>query len=262
MVRTCLVDASYLIAGIRSRHVARGSPALDSVTKVPNLPKNRRSRTKDARSYRPWRHWFWPAAGGVLIVIVLVAGYRANRSAQPAAAPQTATQALVTDDPHLGPTSAPVTLIEYGDFGCTSCRAWEKAGVLKAVRQEYGDKLLFVWRDFPVITAESPKAAEAGRCAYDQKKFWEYHDLLYQRAPALSIADLKAYAAELGLDTSQFNQCLDSGQHKPTVDYDLQAAFQLGFRGTPSFLLNGQPLIGPPTLPYLEQLINQRLAGG
>ena len=102
---------------------------------------------------------------------MLVAGYQANRSAQPAAAPQTATAALVTDDPSLGPASAPVTLIEYGDFGCTTCRAWEKAGVLKAVRQKYGDKLHFVWRDFPVITADSPKAAEAGRCAYDQKKF-------------------------------------------------------------------------------------------
>ena len=224
--------------------------------------KNRRSRTKGAQSHQPGRRRLWPLAGAGLLAIVLVTAYAAQRLAQPAAPTSVASQSLATDDPSLSPASAPVTLIEYGDFGCPTCRAWEKAGVLKAARQEYGDKLRFVWRDFPVITAESPKAAEAGRCAYDQGKFWEYHDLLYERAPALSVNDLKAYAVELGLEAAQFDQCLDSGQHKSTVDQETQAAFQLGFRGTPSFLLNGQPLIGPPTLPYLEQLINQRLAGG
>ncbi len=209
---------------------------------------------------------------------MLVAGYGVVHSTQTVTPTPSATRAPVAaTDPSLGPASAPVTLIESGDFGCTTCRAWEKAGVLKAARQEYGDKLRFVWRDFPVtparfgigqialgasVTAESPKAAEAGRCAYDQGKFWDYHDLLYQRAPALSVADLKTYAGQLGLDTAAFNQCLDLGQHKPTVDDETQAAFKLGFRGTPSFLLNGQPLVGPPTLPYLEQLINQRLTGG
>ena len=134
--------------------------------------------------------------------------------------------------------------------------------MLKAARQEYGDKLRFVWRDFPVITAESPKAAEAARCANDQGKFWEYHDLLYEQAPALSVADLKSYAVQLGLDAAVFNPCLDSGQHQAIVESEKQAAFALGFRGTPSFLLNGQPLVGPPSLAYLEQLINQKLAGG
>ena len=225
---------------------------------MPKSLKNRRSQTKGQDKHRPRWRWLWLLGAGGLLAIVLVVAYGANRSAQPAAPPQIATQPPVTDDPTLGPSSAPVTLIEYGDFGCTTCRAWEKAGVLKAVRQEYGDKLRFVWRDFPVITAESPKAAEAGRCAYDQGKFWDYHDVLYQQAPALSVADLKTYAGQLGLDTAAFNQCLDSGRHKPTVEAETQSAFQLGFRGTPSFLLNDQALVGPPTLSYLEKLINPR----
>jgi len=105
----------------------------------------------------------------------------------------------LADDPSLGPASAPATIIEYGDFGCPSCRVWHKAGNLEQIRAQYGDQVRFVWRDFPVITPESPKAAEAAQCAYDQGKFWEYHDLLFARAPALNVADLKACAVELGL---------------------------------------------------------------
>ena len=105
-----------------------------------------------------------------------------------------------------------MTIIEYGDFGCPTCRGWEQAGVLKQIVATYGDQVHFVWRDYPIITAQSPQAAEAGQCAFDQDKFWQYHDLLYAKAPALSISDLKSYAAQIGLNTAQFNQCLELGK--------------------------------------------------
>jgi protein-disulfide isomerase len=168
--------------------------------------------------------------------------------------------ARLADDPSLGSPDAAVTVVEYGDFGCATCRAWYRAGILDQIRAQYGDRVRFVWRDFPIITAQSPKAAEAAQCAYDQGKFWEYHDLLYDRAPALSINDLKSYAAELGVDAARFNQCLDSGQHKATVDRDWQDALQRKFRGTPSFLVNDKALVGPPTFEYLESLIDPILA--
>ncbi len=176
-------------------------------------------------------------------------------------AEQLRTDRLV-DDPTLGSAGALVTIVEYGDFGCPSCRAWHQAGVLDQIRAQYGDQVQFVWRDFPVITAQSPKAAEAAQCAYDQGKFWEYHDLLYERAQGLGIADLKSYAAELDLDIERFDRCLDSGQHRSTVERDLQDALQRWFRGTPSFLVNDQVLVGPPTFEYLQTLIDPILALG
>jgi protein-disulfide isomerase len=118
----------------------------------------------------------------------------------------------------------------------------------------------FVWRDFPVITPQSPQAAEAAHCAADQGKFWDYHDALYERAQDLSVSALKAYAAALNLDTAAFNHCLDSGQHRATVERNLQDALAHRFRGIPSFLINDQPLVGPPSFEALQQRIAAILA--
>jgi protein-disulfide isomerase len=166
----------------------------------------------------------------------------------------------LNDDPFIGSINAPVTIVEYGDFGCPSCRAWHNAGILEQVQAAYSDQVRFVWRDFPVITAQSPQAAEAAQCAYDQGYFWEYHDLLFERAHAIRDEDLKSYAGELDLDTAAFNQCLDSGQHRATVENDLQDANRRRFRGTPSFLVNDQPLAGPPTFEFLQSLIEPILS--
>ncbi len=189
---------------------------------------------------------------GVIVVgLALLAGY----FLWPRPQAQAVSQDRLDDDPYIGSINAPVTIVEYGDFGCPACRGWHNAGILERVQATYGDQVRFVWRDFPVITAQSPKAAEAAQCAYDQGYFWEYHDLLFERASSLRAEDLKSYALELGLDTTTFNLCLDSGQHRATVDKDLQDAYQRRFRGTPSFLVNDQPLVGPPSFQVLQNLI-------
>ena len=176
--------------------------------------------------------------------------------------PSDLSSARLKTDPTLGNPNAPVTIIEYGDFGCPTCQGWERAGVREQLLQAYGDKLYFVWRDFPIITAQSPKAAEAGQCAFDQGKFWEYHDLLYQHAPALSIPDLKAYAVEAGLNPSNFNRCLDSGQDAPKVQQSLKQARALGFYATPSFLINGKKALGAASFDTFKSLIDASLASG
>ena len=118
-----------------------------------------------------------------------------------------------------------------------------------------------IWRDFPHTLAESPQAAEAGQCAFDQGKFWEYHDLLYARAPALSQADLEGYAAQLGLDTAQFNTCLETHQNQPKVAHDLLDAHNRHLAGTPAFLVNDRPIIGAQPFEYFKSVIDPLLAG-
>ena len=215
-------------------------------------------RIADRHRARPSRSR-WLMIGGVSIAAMI--GGAAVVLLRPQAAPVEAVR--LSDDPSLGPNNAPVTIVEYGDFGCSACKAWHRAGVLKELRSRYGDQIHFVFRDFPVITRQSPKAAEAGQCAYDQGKFWEYHDSLYS-ATAIGVNELKKYAGEIGLDVAKFNLCLDSGRHGPTVERDLQEAIGRGFRGTPAFLLNDQliTLGGPPTLEYFQRVIDPILASG
>ncbi|HUH96800.1 MAG TPA: thioredoxin domain-containing protein [Anaerolineales bacterium] len=195
---------------------------------------------------------------GVIAGIVVVAAliFHSQSEVRPLSA------ARLASDPSLGSPSARVTIIEYGDFGCVTCRGWEQAGVLKQIVAAYGDQVHFVWRDFPVITAQSPGAAEAAQCAFDQGKFWEYHDLLYAKAPALSISDLKSYASQIGLNASRFDQCLDSGQNKAKVEQSLAEARGYGFVGTPSFIVNGKRVVGPASFNQFKSMIDPILAGG
>jgi len=191
-----------------------------------------------------------------IIVFAVVMILRSESQVQPMS------QARLASDPSLGSPSAKVIIIEYGDFGCTTCRGWEQAGVLKQIVATYGDQVHFVWRDYPIITAQSPQAAEAGQCAFDQGKFWQYHDLLYSKAPALSINDLKSYAAQISLNTTRFDQCLDSQQDKAKVDQSMAEARGYGFIGTPSFIVNGQKVIGPASFSQFKSMIDPILAGG
>jgi protein-disulfide isomerase len=162
----------------------------------------------------------------------------------------------------LGTENAPITIVEYADFNCPTCKAWQLQGIKDQILAEYAGKVQFIWRDYPVITALSPKAAEAGWCANDQGKFWTYHDLLYFFSPISGIEELESFAAQASLDTQTFNQCLESGKHQADVQNEYQDALDHGFRGTPSFLVNGKPLIGPPSYAHLVSVIDALLGSG
>lgn len=145
-------------------------------------------------------------------------------------------------DNFLGLIDAPVSVVEFGDFGCPSCRAWHNSGIKDQLISEFGDQINFTFRHFPVITRQSPKAAEAGQCASEQDRFWDYHDYIYEQTPqnALSVDELKSYAAALELNTAQFEECLDSGKYSSYVARDQQAALGAGAMGTPTFFINGR----------------------
>lgn len=162
--------------------------------------------------------------------------------------------------PALGPATAPVTITEYADFGCPACWEWYKLGVLDQLRAKYGDQIRFVWRDFPVITLLSPKAAEAGQCAHQQGKFWEFHDAVYQHEGAIEASDLQAYASEVGLDMKQFDDCVTSRRYQDRVNAQQHEGFERGLNGAPAFFVNDQRVIGPQSAAIFEKIIDPILA--
>ncbi|MCP4429203.1 MAG: thioredoxin domain-containing protein [Chloroflexi bacterium] len=170
-------------------------------------------------------------------------------------------EVVAATPPNLdGPADAPVQVVEYGDFGCHSCRAWHNAGIKKQLQAVYGDQVSFEFRHFPVITAQSPKAAEAGQCAAEQGAFWQYHDYIYEQTPqnALGSSQLKEYASAIGLNQASFDSCLDSGKYQDYVGQDRRAAVEAGARGTPSFYVNGEAVF--PSFEGMSEAIAAILA--
>lgn len=219
----------------------------------PNYPNYKRKVQQQKKRQKQLNRNLSIGIAAVVVLVLIVVSW-------PKPEPEPLPATRLGTDPALGVANAPVVIIEYGDFGCSSCRVWHQAGIRDQILAEYGDQVVFVWRDFPIITAQSPKAAEAGQCAFDQGKFWEFHDYVYEQGNSLSVSNLKEYARQIGLDSEQFDQCLDSGQNKAKVDQSLEQAYRLGFPGTPGFLVNEQKLPGPPMYQTLKGIIDETLA--
>jgi protein-disulfide isomerase len=165
------------------------------------------------------------------------------------------------DDPSIGPADAPVTIIEFSDFQCPYCARFN-ADTLPQILSDYGDRVRFVYRDFPLTSlhVNALKAAEASECANEQGAYWKYHDLLFQNQSALDDASLKNYAASLGLDTATFNQCLDSDKYMSEIQKDYQDGVAAGVQGTPAFFINGMPLSGAQPYSAFKTAIDAALA--
>jgi protein-disulfide isomerase len=161
--------------------------------------------------------------------------------------------------PSLGPKNAPVTVVEFADFQCPYCKRSEDT--VKELRKEYGDKMRLVYIDFPLTFHQYAfQAAEAARCAGEQGKFWEYHDVLFEDQSKLTTKDLKADAAKLKLNTKQFDACLDKGKYADAVREAMSQGSAAGVDGTPGFFINGRPLTGAQPAPAFESIINEELA--
>jgi protein-disulfide isomerase len=201
---------------------------------------------------------------GIFIALILVGALIVllQPAPRPVAAPTAATAANpapMEAAPSLGPDDAPVTIVEYADFGCPACWQWHESGILQQLRAKYGDQIRFVWRDFPVITLLSPKAAEAGQCAHEQSKFWEFHDLIYQRDGAIEASNLQSYAQEVGLNMDQFTECVASRRYRDRVNAQQHEGFERGLNGAPAFFVNDQRVIGPQSAAMFEQVIDSIL---
>lgn len=160
-----------------------------------------------------------------------------------------------------GNANAKVTIIEYSDFECPFCRSFYD-NAHKEIIQKYVDtgKVQIAFKDFPLAFHQNAEgAAEASRCAAEQGKFWEMHDRLFQNNKELSVENYKKWAAEIGVNTQQFNQCIDSKKYKDAVAKDTAEATKIGVQGTPTFIINGTALVGAQPFSAFEKAIEAEL---
>ena len=144
------------------------------------------------------------------------------------------------DRDHIqGPADAPVTLVEYGDYECPYCGA--AYPIVKEVQERMGERLRFVFRNFPITTSHphAEQAAEAAEAAAAQNRFWEMHDLLYENQRRLGDQDLLSYAGQLGLDVESFGTELAQHVHAARVREDFMSGVRSGVNGTPTFYIDG-----------------------
>ena len=213
---------------------------------------------------------------GLLIGAVVVLGIggllfamRSN-NAPPPAPPLSVAETNVEADPGsgvaIGPEDAPVTIIEFSDFQCPHCRTFNAmTGVLLRQNLAEGEGILrWISYDFPLGFDHSLPTAIAGRCAEEQDRFWEMHDLIFARQDSWRVeanpnGKFINYAADLGLDTDQFEECLAERRYVSQIVSSRKYGDQLGVTGTPSLFINGQPVPGQAMASYqsMEQLIRQ-----
>jgi len=152
----------------------------------------------------------------------------------------------VSERDHVqGPTNAPITLVEYGDYECPHCgRAFP---IVEDLRRRLGDRMRFVFRNFPLMQSHehAEVAAEAAEAAGAQGRFWEMHHALFTHQNSLGKSDLVRHAAQLGLNIGQFSHALTRRTFQLRVREDFMSGVRSGVNGTPTFFINGKRHDGP-----------------
>jgi len=168
----------------------------------------------------------------------------------------------IDDDAVKGDANAPVTIIEFSDYECPFCGRFY-SDTLPQIISEYIDtgKVKLVYRDFPLnFHPQARKAAEAAECAGEQGKYYEMHDLLFEKGVSGGESSFKQYAKDIGLDSSEFDSCLDSGEMADEVQKDLDDGTAAGVSGTPGFFINGRQLSGAQPFSAFKTIIDEELA--
>lgn len=167
--------------------------------------------------------------------------------------------AILPNDPVTGPAEAPIEIVEFADFQCPYCR--QVTPVIKQILAKYGDRVRFAWKDFPLPNhPDARPAAEAAQCARDQGQFWPYHDKLFAGQEALSVANLKQWAADLGMDAAKFNACFDGGTYRDLIEADLKEGTGYGVSSTPTVFVNGRAVVGAVPFEDFAVIVEEELA--
>ena len=177
---------------------------------------------------------------------------------------------LLNASPILGSEDASVTIIEFGDYQCPNCKKWfenTKPEIVTNYLETGKANLYFV--DLPFLGDDSLPASSATYCANDQGLYWEYHSHLYANQRGIDSgwaneSSLQNYAELLGLDTSEFTNCLDSGKYEESALFNLDVGIQNGVESTPWFIIVGsdgqkQSIKGPQPFPVFEAVIEPML---
>jgi protein-disulfide isomerase len=158
-----------------------------------------------------------------------------------------------------GAAAAPVTIVEFADFECAYCKRVHPT--VERLLVEYGDKIRFVFRDYPLVTHErAVPASQAARCAAAQDKFWDYYQHLMAMKGDLGEEDLRKRAGEVGLDVDEFSSCYEANRHEELIGASIESGRGLGVTGTPTFFINGRRLVGAKSYDELKEVIEDELA--
>jgi protein-disulfide isomerase len=161
----------------------------------------------------------------------------------------------------LGPSAAPITIIEFTDFECPFCG--KQALILRQLLQNDPGHVRFLFHNNPLpVHPHAFLAHEAALAAGEQGKFWEMHDLLFANQSRLTKDDLMGYGQQLGLDLNALRQALESHRYAPLIERDLAEAKALGVSGTPTFLINGRKVVGVQSAEQMHALIYSSLISG
>jgi protein-disulfide isomerase len=174
---------------------------------------------------------------------------------------------MVNVDPGKGPwwggKDAKVTVVEFSDFQCPYCA--QGAQRVHELKKKYGNKIRFVYRQFPLPPQMHPnarQAAEASLCVNEQgmDKFWKYHDLMFKNQDKLDDAGLAKMAKEAGADPAKFEDCYKNKKYSKAVEEDMAYGEKLGVRSTPTFFINGQMINGALPVENFSEIIDEELA--
>jgi len=160
----------------------------------------------------------------------------------------------------FGPDGAKVQIVEFSDFQCPYCA--RAADVVRLIKEKYGDRVRFVFRQFPLgMHPQARGAAEAALAAGSQGKFWEYHDVLFKNQQQLAPANLEEHAKKLGLNVAAFKKSMDEHKFGPAVEADMKLGQDVSVNGTPTMFVNGVRVNNPASFDSVSEQIENVLTG-
>ncbi len=187
----------------------------------------------------------------------------APATSAPVAGPTPAAIAPADEAMVIGDPEAAVTIVEFSDYECPFCARYglETWPLVKAQFVDTG-RVQYTFKDYPLagLHPQAARAHIAARCAGDQGAYWEMHSLLFEEQSQWSRSSdrnavFETFAADLGLETGTFSACLASGKWDAAVRADVDEGARLGVRGTPTFFVNGYPLVGAQPFELLEEIV-------